>query len=125
MLRNLDSTGAEAKVFKSTRARGDRTTSVRDFIYLDVERLKSALSQMDKGLLETVSKAGSRTKQLGAGAGGGLAAIVGLSGKADFLWTNEQTETRTLHDHIYNLVEDALRTYPCRSPAIHVEVLIG
>ncbi len=82
--------------------------SVRDFIYLDVDRLKSALSQMDKGLIETVSKADSRTKQVGGGAGGGIAAVVGLSAKAEFLWANEQTETRTLHDHIYNLVEDAL-----------------
>jgi hypothetical protein len=87
---------------------GDTMTNVRDFIYLDVDRLKSALSQMDQGLLETVSKAGSRTKQLGGSAGAKIATIVGLTGNAECLWTNEQTETRTLHDHIYNLVEDAL-----------------
>jgi len=67
------------------------------------------LSQLDKGLLESVSSAESRTKQVGGGATGGLAGVVGLSGKAELLWANGQTETRTLHDHIYNLAEDALK----------------
>jgi len=86
-----------------------RMTAVRDFIYLDVDRVKSVLSQLDKGLLESVSSAESRTKQVGGGATGGLAGVVGLSGKAELLWANGQTETRTLHDHIYNLAEDALK----------------
>lgn len=83
-------------------------TNVRDFIYLDVDRVKSMLSQLDKGLVESISNADSRAKQVGGGASGGIAAIVGLSAKAEFLWANEKTETRTLHDHIFNLVEDAL-----------------
>ena len=81
---------------------------VRDFLYMDVDRLKSVLAQLDQGLLESVSKEAGRSKQLSAAAEGKIASIVGVSGGGEFLWTNEETETRTLHDSIYNLVEEAL-----------------
>lgn len=81
---------------------------LRDFLYMDVDRLKSALAQFDSGLLESVSQAKRRDKQVSASAEGKIAQIVGVSGGGEFLWSNEQAETRTLHDSIYNLVEAAL-----------------
>lgn len=81
---------------------------VRDFIYMDVERLKSALAQLDSGVLETVTQSGQHSKEVSAGAQGKIAGIVGLSGNADFVWANETSETRALHDNVYNLVEAAL-----------------
>lgn len=85
-----------------------QTLSIRDFIYLDVERLKSILSQIDEGLLEKVdASAGSNeTGQLSAEAKIPLLANVG--GAGTYVASSQVTETRTLHDHIYNYVEEKL-----------------
>jgi hypothetical protein len=85
-----------------------KTLSVRDFIYLDVERLKSILSQIDEGLLEKVDKAAgsSGSGHLSAEANVPLLAKVG--GAGTYVASSQVTETRTLHDHIYNYVEDKL-----------------
>ena len=82
--------------------------SIRDFIYLDAERLKSILSQIDEGLLEKVDKvAGSSgTGQLGAEASVPFLAKIGGSGT--YVASSQVSETRTLHDHIYNYVEKKL-----------------
>ena len=37
-------------------------TSIRDFIYLDVDRLKSILAQMEEGFIEEVAK-GTQTSR--------------------------------------------------------------
>jgi hypothetical protein len=84
------------------------TLSIRDFIYLDVERLKSILSQIDEGLLEKVDKSAgsSGTGQLTAEAKVPLLVTVG--GTGTYVASSQVTETKTLHDHIYNYVEEKL-----------------
>jgi hypothetical protein len=81
---------------------------IRDFIYLDTERLKSILSQIDEGLLESIAVSGSDHRELGGSSEGSVWGFLKAGGKATLQWHNQQTETRTLHDHIYNLVEKAL-----------------
>jgi hypothetical protein len=81
---------------------------VRDFIYMDVERLKSIVAQVEEGLAESLTRTKGAAHQAGGGVEGGLFGV--LKGGADVkaLWENREAETRSLHDYLYNKVESAL-----------------
>jgi hypothetical protein len=84
---------------------------IRDFIYLDVERMKSIFSQVEKGLIETTSSEKGEDKELKGKVGtGGILSALGFKaeGSAGVLFQNAETETRTLHDHMYNHIENKL-----------------
>lgn len=83
--------------------------TIRDFIYLDVERLKSMLSQMDKGLLESLENQVSHEVGASAGGKGSIPFLFEASGGANYVFHNQHSQTKALHDYIYNLVEDMLR----------------
>ena len=88
----------------------DNTLRIRDFIYLDVDRLKSILAQIDRGYLEEQERTRTETR---SGTGGAEAAIPGLlklGGTGQLVWSQQATETRTLHDHIYAYVEERLKS---------------
>lgn len=82
---------------------------VRDFIYLDVERLKSILSQVDEGYLEKTDISQTTSGSAKAGAELQIPLLVKAGGTGEYLASNQIAETRTLHDHIYNYVERLLR----------------
>jgi hypothetical protein len=81
---------------------------LRDFIYLDTERLRSFTAQLLGGVPET------GTSERGHEVGGAAAAEAGLwkfvraQGEADYRYHRTGTETRSLHHHVYSLFEDAL-----------------
>ena len=81
---------------------------VRDFIYLDVERVKSILAQLDQGLLidRTDSAGSSQTREGRVGVS--IPALVELGGTGQYVTTNQTSETRTLHDFVYNQTERRL-----------------
>ena len=81
---------------------------VRDFIYLDIDRLKSIIAQLEQGLLSSTVQSTSSSKGTDASVEGGLAGFLKGTIGADFLWQKQLTETRTLHDNIYNRVEEIL-----------------
>lgn len=81
---------------------------VRDFVYMDVERLKSIVAQIDEGLAETSTITTGRTQQTGGAVKGGLPGVLMGSTNLSALWENRQAETRSLHDFLYNHVEAAL-----------------
>lgn len=81
---------------------------VRDFIYLDVERVKSIFSQIEEGLLVETAEAREFEKGGDAGADIAIPMIGEVGGKWQVIWTRQHTETRTLHDHIYNYTERRL-----------------
>jgi len=81
---------------------------IRDFIYLDVDRLKSILSQIERGLIESKTETSSSSKEILGEGGLSIPAILKAAGGVKFLLENRSTETKTLHDHIYNYVEDEL-----------------
>ena len=83
--------------------------SVRDFIYLDVDRLKSIVAQLEGGLLEQTATATGSSKSLEGGAEAGIPGLAKVGGTGQYVWTDQASETRTLHDHIYNYVEGRLR----------------
>ena len=82
---------------------------IRDFIYLDVERVKSIFSQIEEGLLLETAEAREFEKGGDAGADIAIPMIGEVGGKWQVIWSRQHTETRTLHDHIYNYTEERLR----------------
>ena len=81
---------------------------IRDFIYLDVEKVKSLLAQMQEGLLTGRSAETGTRKAVEARTGVKLPMLADIGGTGQYIWTNQETETKTLHDHIYNEAESAL-----------------
>jgi len=82
--------------------------TVRDFIYLDVERTKSIFAQLEEGLVTQLSIAEAQTKQVEGEAGISIPALIQAAGGGRVIWETRDTETKTLHDHLYNHIEDRL-----------------
>lgn len=88
--------------------KADEKLRIRDFIYLDVDRLKSIFSQVEEGLLVDISTTKAGQKEFEAAGTGKIPVLAELKGKGSLLWKNETTETRTLHDYMYYVLEEAL-----------------
>lgn len=83
-------------------------TSIRDFVYLDIERVRSLVSQLEEGVIETFSKSlGSNSKVSGNIKGGILGIASGESG-IEQLWRRDTQENRSLNDFLYTRLEDQL-----------------
>jgi hypothetical protein len=81
---------------------------IRDFIYLDTDKLKSIIAQIEQGLSTTTNQMRSNNSEIALGAEGSVLGFLKSVGGAKYIWQNQATETKTLHDNIYNKVEDAL-----------------
>ena len=74
---------------------------IRDFIYLDVERVRSFVAQLKEGLPS------ERTREAEHEAGGKAAAEAGLplitkgSGEINYHYLRSHSETSSLHDFIF------------------------
>ncbi len=75
---------------------------IRDYIYQDVNRLKSIYAQANGGLLETIT-ASEQTEEHTNRAEGLISQV-----KRDALFETGRTETRILHDYLYTEVEKRL-----------------
>ncbi len=82
---------------------------IRDFIYLDVDRLKSILSQIEKGIIESQEKISTSEAGTSIHAKAGILSFLEASGNVNFLWSDQDKGTYTLHDYIFNKVENYLR----------------
>jgi hypothetical protein len=80
----------------------------RDFIYMDVDRVRSVYSQVEEGLLETRSAELGKDREVSGGAGVKLPWFASGEAKASLLWRDTTTETTSLHDHMFNFLEDRL-----------------
>jgi len=81
---------------------------LRDFIYLDVDRLKSLLSQLDSGLLiERTDIAGSASTAGGRGHVG-IPGLVEVGGVQEYVSNDESSETRSMHDFVFSQTERLL-----------------
>lgn len=81
---------------------------VRDFIYLDIERLRSIVAQLEKGVVDTVENSRGSESQIDAEVEGSLLRVIRGAGGSRFLWQRGASETRTLHDYLFNRVEEGL-----------------
>ena len=82
---------------------------IREFIYLDIDRLKSVLAQIDKGVLDQVVRTKSGSEGSTVSGEASLAGLLKGKGGLSFLLEDSESETRTLHDYIYTLAEEALQ----------------
>lgn len=79
---------------------------IRDFIYLDSDRLKSIISQIDKGLIDSTEEIKNESEEVSTSFG--FSSILKAVGGAKFILQNQETETKSLHDFIYSKVETTL-----------------
>lgn len=82
--------------------------NLRDFIYLDVDRVKSILAQIDRGLLTDRSDSSSSSKSVEGKTGLSIPTLFEVGGAGQYMTTDQSTETRTLHDFVYNETEEKL-----------------
>lgn len=80
----------------------------RDFIYMDTERLKSIVAQLNKGLIESTSTTVTDGDESKINAGVDFLKILKVGSESSFLWQNQATESHTMHDYLYNLAESSL-----------------
>lgn len=83
---------------------------IREFIYLDIEKVKSILSQIEEGLLIEESKSSEKSLEIDGNVGTNVLLDLILKGEvgAEVLFSNKKDETKVLHDYIYNLLESEL-----------------
>jgi hypothetical protein len=81
---------------------------LRDFVYLDWERVRSLAAQIFRGIpQDATSETGKEASLSGEFEGGLLGFLKGKSG-ADYRYLKTENETRSLHHYVYSLVENEL-----------------
>jgi hypothetical protein len=80
---------------------------VRDFIYIDIDRVKSISSQLECGLTDEIQSSNGNSETTKVGGKGGLPFLSAEAG-SEFQTNNQLLETKSLHDYIYNKVENIL-----------------
>ncbi|MEE8194765.1 MAG: hypothetical protein V3T73_04620 [Dehalococcoidales bacterium] len=91
------------------KQKSSEAINIRDFLYLDVERTKSIFAQLEKGLVTGRERVEGTAKEISGKGGGGIPALLSLAAKGKFIWENEERETKTLHDYMYEHVESKIR----------------
>jgi hypothetical protein len=81
----------------------------RDFIYMDTERLKSIVAQLNQGLIESGSNTITDTGGVKASAGVEFLKMLKAGTESSLLFQNQATESHTVHDYLYNLAESSLK----------------
>ena len=81
---------------------------IRDFIYLDAERLRSYAAQVFGGVPEETSKESGHEAGGAATAEAGLFRFLRAQGEVDYRYHRSATETRSMHHHVYSLFEQEL-----------------
>ena len=83
--------------------------TIKEFIYLDTEKVKSILSQLEKGLPITTNETTKIDSEIGANAGiSGFLNWFKAETSANILSSNQNDETKILHDYMYNYIEQEL-----------------
>lgn len=80
----------------------------RDFIYMDTERLKSIVAQLNQGIIEGTSKTVTNADEDKIKASLDFLKIIKIGSDHSFLFQKQETESHTLHDYLYNLAEKSL-----------------
>ena len=80
----------------------------RNFIYLDFERVRSLLSQIDIGLLDTIQT--TRGREQGTDVAGENQIPLDLRGstRASLMFKHEAVETKSLHHYLYSEFEQTV-----------------
>ncbi|MBM3471688.1 MAG: hypothetical protein FJX75_00265 [Armatimonadetes bacterium] len=86
----------------------DKPKLLRDFLYLDMERVRSFIAQLLEGVPETLHKGSGADVSVEGGIEGSLPFLLKGKAGADYRYFRSQDETRSLHHHAYTLFEKHL-----------------
>ena len=80
---------------------------IREYIYLDIERIKSIFSQIEEGLLIEKNDSKSNKKSVEGEVKSGFLGdfLLNIRGDAEIIFSNKNEETKVLHDYMYNYIE--------------------
>jgi hypothetical protein len=81
---------------------------LRDFIYLDTERVRSFSAQLLEGVPDSATREAAHEVGADATAEAGLFSVIRGQGGVDYRYHRSASETRSLHHHVYTLMEEAL-----------------
>ena len=83
----------------SERSDDEASSSVRDFVYLNIDKVRSLVAQMQHGAPETVQRTHAGRTELG------VRSVVA----AKYALEASSTETRSIHHRLYDILEDHLK----------------
>jgi len=81
---------------------------LKDFIYLDIDRVRSFTSQLFEGIPETIDSKNGKEQDIKGKFKGGVPLLASGGLKGGLLFRQEKTETKSLQHYIYVLFEDRL-----------------
>lgn len=84
-------------------------TVVRDFMYLDWERVRSMSAQLLGGFPQDATRESGHETGARGQVEGGLPLTIKGRGEGDYRYFRTQNETRSLHHYVYSLFEERLR----------------
>ncbi len=85
-----------------------RKTVIRDFVYLDWERVRSVTAQLLQGIPDTLTAEKGRDTSIEGGLEGGVFGILQGKAQSDLRFFRTQNETRSFHHYVYSLMEEKL-----------------
>ena len=83
--------------------------SLRDFVYLDWERVRSLSAQLLGGVPQDATRESGHDLGAKGEVRGGIPAVLTGKGEGDYRYFRTQNETRSLHHYVYTLFETRLR----------------
>jgi hypothetical protein len=83
-------------------------TLLRDFVYLDWERVRSLSAQLFGGVPQDATKGRQHEVGTKGRLEGGVPAILKGHGEADYRYFRTENETRSFHHYVYSLFEEQL-----------------
>lgn len=86
----------------------DEYPAIKDFIYLDWERIRSLASQLFKGVPGDVEKQKGHEIAAEGKIEGSLPLILKAKAGGDYRYFKTESETRSFHHYVYSLVEESL-----------------
>lgn len=81
---------------------------LRDFVYLDWERVRSLAAQLFRGVPENLTTETGKEASIGAEIEGGILGFLKGQAEGDYRYFRTQNETRSFHHYVYSLVEERL-----------------
>lgn len=88
--------------------RGVKMENIKEFIYLDTEKVKSILSQLEEGLPISANETTKIDSEFGGTFGTGFLNWLKAETSSNILSSNQNDETKILHDYMYNYIEKEL-----------------
>jgi hypothetical protein len=81
--------------------------NIRDYIYMDTDKIKSIISQIDKGIIENQIETKGKDQEIEQSVDAGIPLFRAKIGHK-YVLDSQTAQTRSLHDYVYNILESSL-----------------